>query len=142
MLVKISAPAGREALDTVCRVFHARVSDLGAAGFIVEAAGRGEETDALIQALEPFGIMEVSRTGRIALQRGKTLDLTADLLPHGDEMTNALGTNAARGTMTGADMIPRVFAQEGVDTVFGYSGGAILAGHRRVFPVQRKTAGQ
>ena len=66
MLVKISAPAGREALDTVCRVFHARVSDLGSAGFMVEAAGRGEETDALIQALEPFGIQEVSRTGRIA----------------------------------------------------------------------------
>jgi acetolactate synthase-1/2/3 large subunit len=138
MLVKISAPSGREALNTVCRVFHARVSDLGAQGFMVEAAGRGEETDALIQALVPFGIMEVSRTGRIALQRGKTLDLTADLLPHGDEMLSVPGTNAPGETMTGADMIPRVFAQEGVDTVFGYSGGAILPGIDAFFRFNEK----
>ncbi len=137
MLVKISAPAGREALDTVCRVFHARVSDLGSAGFMVEAAGRGEETDALIQALEPFGILEVSRTGRIALQRGKTLDLTADLLPHGDE-----GKNVPGEMMTGADMIPRVFAQEGVDTVFGYSGGAILPGIDAFFRFNEKQPDQ
>jgi acetolactate synthase-1/3 small subunit len=80
MLVKITAPAGgRDALDTVCRVFHARVSDLGKAGFIVEAAGRGEETDALIQALEPFGIHGSVPHGASCLQRGKSLDVTADL---------------------------------------------------------------
>jgi acetolactate synthase-1/2/3 large subunit len=135
MLVKISAPAGREALDTVCRVFHARVSDLGKDGFIVEAAGRGEETDALIQALEPFGIQEVSRTGRIALQRGKTLDMTADLTPHQEEKRPTLDEGES---MTGADMIPRIFAQEGVDTVFGYSGGAILPGIDAFFRFNEK----
>lgn len=135
MLVKIASPSGREALDTVCRVFHARVSDFGKEGFIVEAAGRGEETDALIQALEPFGILEVSRTGRIALQRGKTLDVTADLLPQTGEKTPPSGSLE---TMTGADMIPRIFAQEGVDTVFGYSGGAILPGIDAFFRFNEK----
>lgn len=135
MLVKISAPSGREALDSVCRVFHARVSDLGQDGFIVEAAGRGEETDALIQALEPFGIQEVSRTGRIALQRGKTLDVTADLLPHAEAKSPVSGGGEP---MTGADMIPRIFAQEGVDTVFGYSGGAILPGIDAFFRFNEK----
>lgn len=146
MLVKITAPAGgREALDTVCRVFHARVSDLGKEGFIVEAAGRGEETDALIQALEPFGVQEVSRTGRVALQRGKSLDVTADLL-HGNETDLGAGnkgglekgTNVPGEMMAGADMIPRVFAQEGVDTVFGYSGGAILPGIDAFFRFNEK----
>jgi acetolactate synthase-1/2/3 large subunit len=28
--------------------------------------------------------------------------------------------------MTGAEMIAEVIAQEGIDTIFGYSGGAIL----------------
>ncbi len=28
--------------------------------------------------------------------------------------------------MTGADMLVQVLADEGVDTIFGYSGGAIL----------------
>ena len=32
----------------------------------------------------------------------------------------------AGATMNGADMIVQVLADEGVDTIFGYSGGAIL----------------
>ena len=36
-------------------------------------------------------------------------------------------------TMTGADMIMQVLAAEGVDTVFGYSGGAILPTYDAVF---------
>src|SRR5947209_12993581 len=36
-------------------------------------------------------------------------------------------------TMNGADMIVQVLADEGVDTVFGYSGGAILPTYDAVF---------
>ena len=36
-------------------------------------------------------------------------------------------------TMTGADMIVQVFADEGVNTVFGYSGGAILPTYDAIF---------
>ena len=35
--------------------------------------------------------------------------------------------------MTGADMLVQVLADEGVDTVFGYSGGAILPIYDAVF---------
>jgi acetolactate synthase-1/2/3 large subunit len=35
--------------------------------------------------------------------------------------------------MTGADVIVEVLAQEGVDTIFGYSGGAILPTYDAVF---------
>src|SRR5687768_5217738 len=35
--------------------------------------------------------------------------------------------------MTGADMVVQVLADEGVDTVFGYSGGAILPTYDAVF---------
>ena len=35
--------------------------------------------------------------------------------------------------MTGADVIVEVLAQEGVDTIFGYSGGAILPTYDSVF---------
>ena len=35
--------------------------------------------------------------------------------------------------MTGADMIIQVLAQEGVDTIFGYSGGAILPTYDAIF---------
>src|SRR5437773_11160125 len=36
-------------------------------------------------------------------------------------------------TMNGADMIVQVLADEGVDTVFGYSGGAILPTYDALF---------
>ena len=39
----------------------------------------------------------------------------------------------AGSTMTGADMLVQVLADEGVDTIFGYSGGAILPIYDSVF---------
>jgi len=43
-------------------------------------------------------------------------------------------TDAPRGpVMSGADMIVHVLASEGVDTIFGYSGGAILPTYDSVF---------
>src|SRR5204862_7034784 len=39
----------------------------------------------------------------------------------------------AGATMNGADMIMQVLADEGVDTIFGYSGGAILPTYDAVF---------
>jgi len=41
--------------------------------------------------------------------------------------------------MTGAEMIIQVLADEGVDTIFGYSGGAILPTYDAIF---RYNAGQ
>src|SRR3984885_6686655 len=39
----------------------------------------------------------------------------------------------AGSTMTGADILVQVLADEGVDTIFGYSGGAILPIYDSVF---------
>src|SRR6202012_666916 len=39
----------------------------------------------------------------------------------------------AGAAMTGADMLVQVLADEGVDTIFGYSGGAILPIYDAVF---------
>lgn len=39
----------------------------------------------------------------------------------------------AGSRMTGADMVVQVLADEGVDTIFGYSGGAILPTYDAVF---------
>lgn len=119
VLLKVNS-ADRAGLNEACRPFHARVHD-SPGGFVIEDAGHGVEVDALLKALAPFGIQEVSRTGRILLQRGKSLDMSADLALHADTAAPADGP-----AMTGADLIPRVLAKEGVTTLFGYSGGAIL----------------
>src|SRR5476649_806273 len=48
-------------------------------------------------------------------------------------MLNQGAHSLAGASMTGADMLIQVLADEGVDTVFGYSGGAILPIYDAVF---------
>jgi len=49
------------------------------------------------------------------------------------EIPGAVAHPLAGATMTGAEMIVQVLADEGVDTIFGYSGGAILPSYDAVF---------
>jgi acetolactate synthase-1/2/3 large subunit len=49
------------------------------------------------------------------------------------DMLNQGAHPLAGATMTGADMLVQVLADEGVDTIFGYSGGAILPIYDAVF---------
>jgi len=44
--------------------------------------------------------------------------------------------------MTGAEMVIEVLAQEGVDTVFGYSGGAILPTYDAIFRYNERERGE
>jgi acetolactate synthase I/II/III large subunit len=48
-------------------------------------------------------------------------------------MLNQAAHPLAGATMTGADILVQVLADEGVDTIFGYSGGAILPIYDAVF---------
>ncbi len=62
-----------------------------------------------------------------------------DVAPTGDpespsDQTSQTAPHPRAGqTMTGAEMVIEVMAQEGVDTVFGYSGGAILPTYDAIF---------
>ena len=49
------------------------------------------------------------------------------------DMLNQATHPRAGTSMTGADMLVQVLADEGVDTIFGYSGGAILPIYDAVF---------
>ena len=44
-----------------------------------------------------------------------------------------LTSSAAGSTLTGAEIVVQVLADEGVDVIFGYSGGAILPTYDAVF---------
>jgi acetolactate synthase-1/2/3 large subunit len=54
------------------------------------------------------------------------------------EIPGAEAHPLAGRTMTGAEMIVRVLADEGVDTIFGYSGGAILPTYDAVFVYNKR----
>jgi len=70
-LVKVRCPALRrpEVLQ-VCEVFRARVVDLSLEAVVVEITGVEEKIDGLLDVLRPFGIIEMVRTGVVAMTRG------------------------------------------------------------------------
>ncbi|HJZ88275.1 MAG TPA: acetolactate synthase small subunit [Polyangia bacterium] len=71
-LIKVDASDGakRDEILRVCVIFRARVVDAGKNAFVLEATGDGGKIQSLIDMLEPLGIREIVRTGKIAIARG------------------------------------------------------------------------
>jgi acetolactate synthase-1/3 small subunit len=51
-------------------IFRARVVDSTTESFVYEITGSAEKLDAFIHLMEPLGLVEVSRTGAVAIARG------------------------------------------------------------------------
>ena len=68
ILVKVAVTAkNRKELLEALEPFGAHVENAGARSISIEAAGDQAKVRALLELLRPFGIMEVVRTGRIAM---------------------------------------------------------------------------
>ena len=71
MLVKVrSAGDDRQRIMEIASVFRVNVVDVTSVTLTLEAVGKPEKLEALLGLLEDFGVVELSRTGRIALARG------------------------------------------------------------------------
>ena len=71
MLVKVKAEGeSRARILEVCDVFRVRVLDVTRRTITIEGTGTPDKLEALLELLRDFGIVELSRTGRIALGRG------------------------------------------------------------------------
>jgi acetolactate synthase-1/3 small subunit len=80
-LIKIKADATqRNQIMDATEVFRARIVDVGTETLIFEITGESEKIESLIEALQPFGILEIMRTGKIAMTRGAVKPRT-DLAP-------------------------------------------------------------
>jgi acetolactate synthase-1/3 small subunit len=75
MLAKIKTPERQHGeLRALAETYGANIVDVSPDALIVEASGNAGKLDALEERLRPFGIQELCRSGRIALERGfKTL---------------------------------------------------------------------
>ena len=58
-------------LYEVITVFRGRVVDLGEKTMMIEVAGEEDKIDAFVNLMRPYGILEMVRTGRIAMARGE-----------------------------------------------------------------------
>jgi acetolactate synthase-1/3 small subunit len=70
-LIKVEVDAGRRAeVLEIAEIFRAKVVDVDPASLVIEISGTTEKVTALEELLRPYGILELARTGRIALGRG------------------------------------------------------------------------
>ena len=51
-------------------VFRARIVDVSQESLIVEITGSGDKIERLLDVLKPYGVLEMVRTGRVAMARG------------------------------------------------------------------------
>jgi acetolactate synthase-1/3 small subunit len=71
-LFKVSADGpSRQEVMQVCEVFRAKIVDLGKRSLTVEVTGTCEKVDAFERLVRPFGLIEMARTGEIAIARGR-----------------------------------------------------------------------
>lgn len=69
-LIKVRADnTTRPQVMQVSEVFRARVIDVGPEALICEITGTGDKIDGLVEVLAPFGIVEMVRTGAVAMVR-------------------------------------------------------------------------
>jgi acetolactate synthase-1/3 small subunit len=69
-LIKVKAgPGTRTEIFELANVFRARVIDVGANSLTIELTGPESRVNSLIGLLHPYGILELARTGRVAMVR-------------------------------------------------------------------------
>lgn len=56
----------------VCEIFRGKVVDVGKRSLIVEITGTTDKIDAFERMVRPFGLVEMMRTGEIAISRGRS----------------------------------------------------------------------
>jgi acetolactate synthase-1/3 small subunit len=70
-MIKVAATAeSRAHVMQLVEVFRARVVDVAPDSLIIEITGAEDKIDGLLEVLRPYGVVEMVRTGRVAMARG------------------------------------------------------------------------
>jgi acetolactate synthase-1/3 small subunit len=73
-LIKVNAGSTeRGQVMDVAEMYRARIVDVATDTLIVEVTGESEKIEAMIVVLDPFGIIEIMRTGKIVMTRGQVV---------------------------------------------------------------------
>ncbi|HVJ66979.1 MAG TPA: acetolactate synthase small subunit [Caulifigura sp.] len=78
MLIKVKTPPGkRSEVVELVEIFRGRIVDVNTEQVMIEISGQERKVEAFIDAVRPYGIIELVRTGRIALMRNKCVSADA-----------------------------------------------------------------
>jgi len=72
-MIKVAAThEARSHVLELASVFRARVIDVAPESLTIEITGTEDKIDGLLEVLRPYGVLEMVRTGIVAMRRGKT----------------------------------------------------------------------
>ena len=78
-LIKVHAnTANRGEVIQIVQLFRASIVDVGAQSLVIEITGEEDKINAIHDLLKPFGIIEMLRTGLVAMVRGQSDGRTSD----------------------------------------------------------------
>ena len=82
-LIKVTASSAyRSEITSLVEIFRAKVVDVAPDSLMVEITGTEDKVDSLLGLLQPFGIRELVRTGRVAMVRGNSRQRGNEALRH------------------------------------------------------------
>lgn len=85
----------REEIITLANLFRAKIVDVATDQIMVEMAGSEEKLAAFLELLEPYGIIELARTGVIAMRRGNASAFRRIALAKAAAADEGTGMNAS-----------------------------------------------
>lgn len=69
-LIRVSADfSTRSCMVQLAQVFNARIVDVAPESVVLEMSGSETKIDSLLEVLQPYGVLEIVRAGRIAMER-------------------------------------------------------------------------
>lgn len=72
ILVKVkSTRANRSEIVQVADLFRAKIIDVNNTSLVIECTGNPNKMKAFVAMIEPFGIIDMARTGNVAIERGE-----------------------------------------------------------------------
>lgn len=78
MLIKVAAKGdSRSAVKELVDIFRGKIVDVSPEHVIIEIAGSEQKIESFIDLMRPFGVLEMVRSGRIALLRGASMSAEA-----------------------------------------------------------------
>jgi len=84
-MIKVAAThEARSHVLELASVFRARVVDVAPESLTIEITGAEDKIDGLLEVLRPYGVLEMVRTGIVAMRRGKS-STTAVAATNGDQ---------------------------------------------------------
>src|SRR5260370_14683686 len=70
-LIKVAATGdARTHVMQLVEVYRARIVDVSPETLVIETTGTEDKIESLVEVLRPYGVIEMARTGRVAMARG------------------------------------------------------------------------